>query len=169
MHLPKKIHPSQFVFNHTTSIKCFKQNVTPSTYHAHAKLSTTLKHAKICLIFKSGKRDSRSNYHPISILSVLSKILEKHVHIHLYQFLTTYNLLHLAQLGFRKLHSCETALAKLASKFASNMTGIILLDLCKAFDMVDHKVLLKKLSFYKFSNHALRLTETNQHFINTRG
>ncbi len=110
--------------------------------------------AKICQIFKSGKRDNRSNYRPISILSVLSKILEKHVHIHLYQLLTTYNLLHLAQSGFRKLHSCETALAKLASKFASNInkgeiTGIILLDLCKAFDMVDHKRLLKQLSLYK--------------------
>ncbi len=82
-----------------------------------------------------------------AFLNVLLKILEKHVHIHLYLFLKPYTLLHLAQSGFRKLHSCETALAKLASKYASNMnkgeiTGI-LLDLSKAFDMVDHKHLRK--------------------------
>ncbi len=130
-----------------------------------SKFPTAWKLAKIYPIFKSGKRDNRSNYHPISILSVLSKIFEKHVHIHLYQFLTTYNLLHLAQSVFRKLHSCETTLAKLASKFASIMnkgeiTGIILLDLCKAFNMVDHKLLLKKLSLYKLSNHALKWFES---------
>ncbi len=39
---PKKFHSSQCFFNRSTSIKCFKQNVTPSTYHAHAKMSTTL-------------------------------------------------------------------------------------------------------------------------------
>ncbi len=64
-----------------------------------SKFPTAWKLAKICPIFKRGKRDNRSNYRPISILSVLSKILEKHVHIHLYQFLTIYNLLHLAQSG----------------------------------------------------------------------
>ncbi len=57
------------------------------------------------------------------------------------------------------------ALAKLASKFASNMnkgeiTGIILLDLRKAFDMVDHKLLLKTLSLYNLSNHALNWFES---------
>ncbi len=95
------------------------------------KFHTALKLTKICPICKSGKRENRSNYRPISILNILSKVLEKHVHIHLYEFLTTYNLLHLAQSGFRNLHSCETVLAKLASIFASNMkkdkiTGIIL-------------------------------------------
>ncbi len=129
-----------------------------------SKFSTAWKLANICPIFKSGKRENRSNYWPISILNVLSKILEKHVHIHLYQFLTTYNLLHLAQSGFRKLHSCETALAKLASKFAHNMnkgeiTGIILLNLHKAFDMVDHKHLLKELALYQLSNDAVNWFE----------
>ncbi len=105
------------------------------------KFPTAWKMAKICPIFKCGERDNGSNYQPISILSVLSKILEKHVHILLYQVLTTYNLLQLAQSGIRKMHSCETTLAKYESNMNKcEITGIILLDLCNAFYMVDHKL-----------------------------
>ncbi len=65
-----------------------------------------------------------------------------HVHNYLYNFLTVHKLLHLAQSDVRKIHSCETALAKMVSKWASNinkgnLTGIVLLDLHKAFDLVD--------------------------------
>ncbi len=99
--------------------------------------------ARVCPIFKSGKYDERTNYKPISMLCVLSKILEEHIHNKLYAFLTQYNLIHLAQSGFRKFHFCETALTKLASQCAANMdrgdlTGLVLLDLCKAFDMVNN-------------------------------
>ncbi len=50
--------------------------------------------ARVCPVFNSGKYDERTNYRPISILFVLSKILEKHVHKYLYAFLIQYNLIH---------------------------------------------------------------------------
>ncbi len=61
-----------------------------------------------------------------------------------------YNLIHLAQSGFRTFHSCKTALAKMVSQWPINMnkvdlTGLILLDLNTTFDIVNHDVLLRKL------------------------
>ncbi len=116
--------------------------------------------ARVCHIFKNGRSDEKSNHSPISILCVLSKILEKHVHNHLYSYLMKYNLIHLAQLGFRKCHSCETALAKMVSQWSTNMnkrdlTGLILLGLHKAFDMVNHDLLLRKLKKYTASDNVL--------------
>ncbi len=98
------------------------------------KFPSLWKIARVCPIFKSGNCEKTAHYRPISILCVLTKILERHVHKHLYNFLTVHILLHLAQSGFRKFHSCETALAKMVSKWASNinkadLTGIVLLDL----------------------------------------
>ncbi len=117
--------------------------------------------ARVCPIFKSGKYDERTNNRPISILCVLSKILEKHVHNNLYAFLTQYILIHLAQSGFRKFHYCETALAKLSSKWAANMdrgdlTGLVLLDLRKGFDMVNHDILLQNLTIYRLSDSDIQ-------------
>ncbi len=126
----------------------------------------------MCPIFKSGNREETANYRPISILCVLSKILERHVHNHLYNFLAVHKLLHLAQSGFRKFHSCETALAKIVSKCASNinkgdLTGIRFLDLHKVFDLDDHNFLLHKVSMYRISDKSLNwfksyLTDTQQ-------
>ncbi len=108
--------------------------------------------ARVCPVFKSGKYDKRTNYRPISILCVLSKILEKkHVHNNLYAFLTQHNL----------IHSFETALAKLASQWAANidrgdLTELVLLDLCKVFDMVNHDILLQKLTIYRLSDSVIQ-------------
>ncbi len=99
-----------------------------------SKCPTPWKMARVCPIFKSGKCDDKSNYRPISILCVMSMILEKHVHNHLYDILMQYSLIHLAQSGFRRLHSCETTLAKMVSQWSTstnkgNWTGLVLLDL----------------------------------------
>ena len=61
-------------------------------------------------LFKSGTKEEFNNYRPISILPVLSKILEKHIHDSLMEFLNYFDLLHATQSGLRPGHSCETAL-----------------------------------------------------------
>ncbi len=71
------------------------------------------------------------------------------------------NLLHHAQSGFRHLYSCETALANIMNKWTNAidedlMNGVILLDLKKAFDLIDHPILLCKLSIYKFSDESIK-------------
>ena len=69
------------------------------------------KHAKVIPLHKKKAKDDIHNYRPISILPIASKILEKHVSIHLYEHLSSHNLLNKRQSGFRANHSCESALA----------------------------------------------------------
>ena len=115
-----------------------------------------LKVAKIIPIHKSGAQDDPANYRPISILSIISKVIEKHVTKHLFAYLNKYSLLHKSQSGFRKHHSCNTALINLIDRWLNSIDkgdiiGAVFIDLRKAFDVVDHDLLLERLAAYKFS------------------
>ena len=74
---------------------------------------TILKKAKFIPLPTTNDLSEPNNFRPISILPLLSKPIEKHIHKHLLNFLTEHNLLCQSQSGFRPQHSCHTALAKL--------------------------------------------------------
>ena len=111
------------------------------------------KEAKVIPLHKSGETSDPSNYRPISILSVLSKPLERHIKTHLYSYLSKNNLLHEDQSGFRKHHSCNTALIQLIDNLLlsineNKFAGILFVDFKKAFDVISHALLLRKLKLY---------------------
>jgi hypothetical protein len=77
--------------------------------------------SKVSPLFKSGSLFDRSNFLPISVLAVISKMLERHVHNSFYHFLTEYNLLVENQFGFRTSRSCELAVTHLTDKILTNI------------------------------------------------
>ena len=119
-----------------------------------------LKNAKLFPIYKGGPNNDPYNYLPISILKVISKAIEKHVTKHLFAYLNKYKLIHISQSGFRENHSCQTALAKLINNWLhhidnGNLIETIFFDLKKAFDIVDHLLLLKNYRSIKFQSARL--------------
>ena len=96
----------------------------------------------------------------VSTSSIIST-LEKHVNKHLMAYMNKYNLIHESQSGFRQKHSCQTALIKLTDKWMAdidkgNTIGSMFIDFRKAFDLVDHEILIQKLAVYKLNNASLR-------------
>ena len=128
---------------------CIEQNVFTSEFQK----------AKVIPLAKTRDHKNLNDYRPISLLSILSKLLERRVHKHLVTYLETRDILHPLRSGFRCKHSCSTALARLTDSWLSavnrsDLSGDVSLDFKKAFDPVDHRILLSKLSVYLNSSNS---------------
>jgi ribosomal protein S18 len=121
----------------------FEQGVFPKS----------MKTAKVVPIFKSGSKTDVANYRPISLLASFSKIYEKLMHRRITEFMEANNSIFDMQYGFRRGRSCEHALLKAQSVLLDSLgkneiSLLLLIDFSKAFDMVDHTILLEKLAHY---------------------
>jgi len=124
-----------------------------------------MKIAKVTPIYKKDDVHSMVNYRPISVLPGMSKIFEKMIHNQIYEYFTRNELLYSSQYGFRGGHSTELAtlefIDRVIVEMDNNETPLSLfLDLSKAFDTIDHEILIDKLNYYGIKNNALDLMKS---------
>ena len=127
------------------------------------------KEADVTPVHKKGKKDNKENYRPVSILPVLSKIFKRTMFIQMSTFFE--DIFNKQQCGFRKGYNTQQCLLKMLEKWKRSVDGgkvfdALLTDLSKAFDCLDHELLIAKLNAYGFSLPALRLI--NDYLSNRR-
>lgn len=112
-----------------------------------------LKTARVLPLFKKGRTDILGNFRPISIMSIISKIVEKIANTILLKYMNHLNILFEHQYGFRKNYSCKFSLISLIQHLLNEIdkgdyTIGLFIDFSKAFDSINHEILISKLEHY---------------------
>ena len=132
--------------------KCIDSGIFPQIF----------KTGKITPIHKKGNKELLENYRPVSVLPIFGKIFEKIIYNRLYNFFTKENVLNDNQFGFRKghstIHALHSSVRKIESAMENRMHTVgIFIDLSKAFDTLDHSIMLDKLDHYGIRGIAKKL------------
>ena len=150
----------------TKVIKLIRAAIVPALTHIiNLSLSTSnfpqsWKNAKIIPLHKKDDKLNPKNYRPVAILPVFSKVLERVVFNQIIQYLSSNSLLHPSHHAYRSHHNTTTALIQMYDGWVNaydngELTGVCLLDMSAAFDIVDHTILLRKLELYGFQKNSL--------------
>ena len=129
-------------------------SISLSTFPQHCKI------AKLKPQYKKGSRTEPKNFRPISLLPLLSKLIEKTIHDQVQNYCNENNFFFSFQSGFCRKHSTDTCVTYLHDKILKGfdevlLTGMIAIDLQKAFDRIDHEILLSKMPILGFSNNII--------------